>query len=114
MIDEAAYASDALYKALRPTLATTGGDVWLMSTPNGRRGFFDEAWEHGGERWLRMAVKATECERIDPMFLEEEREEHGADWVRQEYLCEFVDNGVGLFDREVVERAMSRELEPLF
>ena len=35
-------------------------------------------------------------------------------WFRQEYLCEFIDNGVGLFDREVVERAMVREIEPLF
>ena len=29
-------------------LAVGDGDLWLMSTPCGKRGFFYEAWEHGG------------------------------------------------------------------
>ena len=40
MIDEAARVDDAVYKALRPMLAVGNGDLWLMSTPLGRRGFF--------------------------------------------------------------------------
>ncbi len=48
LIDEAARVEDAMYKALRPMLAVGDGDLWLMSTPCGKRGFFYEAWEHGG------------------------------------------------------------------
>ena len=48
MIDEASRVKDAMYTALRPMLAVADGDLWLMSTPNGKQGFFYEAWEHGG------------------------------------------------------------------
>ena len=64
LIDEAARVSDDLYKAVRPMLAVGGGDLWLMSTPAGKRGFFYEEWANGGERWERVSVKAEECERI--------------------------------------------------
>src|SRR5439155_6384357 len=42
LIDEASRVSDDLYKAVRPMLAVGDGDLWLMSTPNGKRGFFYE------------------------------------------------------------------------
>lgn len=40
VVDEAARVRDALYKSLRPMLATTNGRTWLMSTPFGKRGLF--------------------------------------------------------------------------
>ena len=40
-------------------------------------------------------MPATECPRIPKEFLEEERGQLGGLWFRQEYLCEFVDNGSG-------------------
>jgi len=40
LIDEAARVDDELYRAMRPVLAVCNGDLWLMSTPNGKRGFF--------------------------------------------------------------------------
>ena len=48
LVDEAARVSDELYLAIRPMLAVSGGALWLMSTPYGKRGFFYEAWAHGG------------------------------------------------------------------
>ncbi len=44
IIDEAARVDDEIYRALRPMLAVTNGDLWLLSTPAGRRGFFYENW----------------------------------------------------------------------
>jgi hypothetical protein len=113
LIDEAARVEDSLHKALRPMLAVGRGDLWLMSTPNGRRGFFYETWAHGGEDWKRVSVAATECPRIPKDFLEEERSQMGTLWFRQEYLCEFVDNGTEVFGRDLVERALDDEAEPL-
>ena len=112
MIDEAARVPDALYKALRPMLAVGKGDLWLMSTPYGKRGFFYDAWTHGGDRWARISVAATECTRIPAEFLEEERAALGSVWHAQEYMCEFVDNGADWFHRGVVEGALSDD-EPL-
>jgi hypothetical protein len=113
LIEEAARVEDAMYKSLRPMLAVGDGDLWLMSTPYGRRGFFYEAWAYGGDEWLRVSVPATECPRIPAKFLEEERRNVGTDWVRQEYLCEFVDSGSGVFDRDLVEAALDDDVLPL-
>jgi hypothetical protein len=113
LVDEAAWVKDDLYRAIRPMLAVSGGSLWLMSTPDGKKGFFWEAWEHGGPEWERIQVPATACPRITLEFLEEERRNLGEAWYRQEYLCEFVDSVSGVFDRDLVERAMSDEFEPL-
>jgi hypothetical protein len=88
------------------------GDLWLLSTPFGKSGFFYENWEHGGKEWERTKAPATECPRISKKFLEEERRQLGEIWFRQEYLCEFVDNGQQMFGMDVVMRAME-EIEPL-
>jgi hypothetical protein len=113
LVDEAARVGDDLYKAIRPMLAVSGRSLWLMSTSFGKKGFFWEAWEHGGPEWERIQVSAPECPRITLEFLEEERRNMGEQWFRQEYLCEFVDTVSGVFDRDLVERAMSDEFEPL-
>jgi hypothetical protein len=113
LIDEAAWVQDPIYRALRPMLAVGKGDLWIMSTPGGRCGFFYETWEHGGPAWARVRVRATECPRISRDFLEEERGEMGAVSFAQEYMTEFVDNGRSVFDREIVERAVDPSIEPL-
>jgi hypothetical protein len=113
LIDEASRVTDEAYKALRPTLAVGGGDLWLMSTPCGKRGFFYQIWEHGGAEWMRVQVPATECPRISRTFLKEERLAMGDVWFRQEYLCEFVDSEGGVFDRDMVAAALDEELEGL-
>ena len=113
LIDEAARVEDSLYKALRPMLAVGDGDLWLMSTPWGKRGFFYEVWQHGGSEWMRIGVPATECPRISKQYLEEERAELGL-WFRQEYMCEFVDNDASVFDRGLIEAALDGSIEPLF
>ena len=113
IIDEAARVEDALYEALRPMLAVKGGDLWMMSTPFGKQGFFYETWEHGGDRWLRVRVQATECERIPKEFLEEQRSAMGMDSFRQEHMCEFVGSGMGAFDRDLIEAALDDDVEPI-
>jgi hypothetical protein len=113
LVDEAARVDDDLYKAIRPMLAVSGGSLWLMSTPDGKKGFFWEAWEHGGAEWERICVPASACPRISREFLEEEMRNMGEKWYRQEYLCEFVDAVSGVFDRDLVERAISDEFLPL-
>ena len=113
LVDEAARVADDLYLAIRPMLAVSDGGLWLMSTPYGKRGFFWEAWARGGPDWLRVRVPATECARIPREFLEEERATMGERWFRQEYLCEFEEAVSGVFNRDLVERAVTDEVAPL-
>ena len=112
LIDEAARVSDPLYKALRPMLAVARGDLWMMSTPNGKQGFFYETWQSADPDWHRVSIPATGCARIPPEFLEEERREMGGALFRQEYMCEFIDDGRQIFNRDLV-RAALRDIPPL-
>lgn len=114
IVDEAAQVADGQYRTVRPMLATVDGDIWMMSTPWGRRGFFWEAWVNGGEEWTRVSVPATECPRIPARFLEEARREMPERCFRQEFLCEFGDQGASLFDRETILRAVRKGEKPLW
>src|SRR5215210_7477375 len=44
LVDEAARVEDALYYAVRPMLAVSGGRLVMLSTPAGKRGVFYEEW----------------------------------------------------------------------
>ncbi len=112
--DEAARVADALYYAVRPMLAVSGGRLVLMSTPFGKRGHFFEAWQDGGDEWERIEIPATRCPRIAPAFLDEERRQMGDWWFRQEYLCEFVATTDQVFAYDLVMGALSDDVAPLF
>jgi hypothetical protein len=71
LVDEASRVDDALYFAIRPMLAVSGGSLMMLSTPYGKRGVFYEEWT-GGEGWERYEVSASLCPRISEEFLEEE------------------------------------------
>jgi phage FluMu gp28-like protein len=120
LVDEAARVADELYVAVRPMLAVSGGTLWLMSTPRGKRGFFYETWQEEGARaggdargWERVRVTAEECPRIPREFLEEERRAMGEAAYRQEYGCAFSDTVTAVFDRDLVERAITDAFGPL-
>jgi hypothetical protein len=70
-VDEASRVSEEMFTAVWPMLAISNGEFWMMSTPYVKRGYFYETWAHGGDRWKRVFVPATECARIRPEFLEE-------------------------------------------
>ncbi|MEM7481073.1 MAG: terminase family protein [Acidobacteriota bacterium] len=109
-IDEAARVPDDLYFAVRPMLAVSGGRLICLSTPFGTRGWWYDAWR-SDEPWERYEVPASECPRISPEFLEEERLAMGEWWFEQEYGCLFAEAENQPFSREDVERAFSEDLE---
>jgi len=113
VVDEAALVEDRMFNALRPMLAIGEGDIWLISTPRGRRGFFYETWEFGGPDWTRFSIRGTDCARISRRFLEESRAVMGPSWFGQEFICEFVDNEMGTFDRDSIQPALDPYATPL-
>jgi len=106
LLDEAALVSDDLYRSVRPMIAVSNGRLIALSTPRGKRGFFYEAWEHGGPTWERYRVTAVECPRISKAFLEEELDALSSRYYEQEYFCTFHENDACLFSRWVIERAV--------
>ena len=113
IVDEAARVDDELYYAVRPMLAVSGGSLMMLTTPYGKRGAFFEEWT-GGRGWDRYEVPAAECPRISEEFLEEERETLPP-WVfRQEYECSFEETEDAVFTLDMIERAVTSEVKPLF
>ena len=98
IVDEASRVPDTVYQPMRAVLATTGGDLWLLSTPNGCNGFFYRTWVGGGD-WFRVTATAEECPRILPAQLALDRAEFSDAFFQQEYMCEFGDKDVALFRR---------------
>jgi hypothetical protein len=115
ILDEASRVSDELYYAVRPMLAVSGGSLMMLTTPYGKRGVFYEEWTSGaGHGWERYEVPAADCPRIPAEFLEEERDALPS-WVyRQEYECSFEETEDQVFTTEMVERAVTSEVTPLF
>jgi hypothetical protein len=115
LVDEAARVSDALLASIRPMMATNpAGRLIALTTPNGQRGWFHEAWQNGGDDWARFQVSADGVPRIDPAFLAAERRALGDAWFDQEYGCRFVAAAGAVFRPEDILRALSGDVEPLF
>jgi phage terminase large subunit-like protein len=113
IMDEASRVEDELYFAVRPMLAVSGGALMMLSTPHGKRGVFYEEWT-SGMGWERYEVNAEECPRISEAFIDEERASLPS-WVfRQEYECSFEETEDQVFTTEMIERAVSPDVTPLF
>jgi hypothetical protein len=113
VFDEASRIADPLYQSMRPSIAVSGGDVALISTPLGKRGFFYREFSSGGPQWKRYTVPASQCPRIPQQFLEEERITQGEEYFAQEYECQFVEDGRFLFTDEDCQRLFKTDVQPL-
>ena len=114
LFDEAARVADRVYLAFRPMLAVGGGDLIIISTPAGRRGFFYREMTATGkasEKWFRHTGPASECNnRIDKDVLEEEMSK-GDTYYRQEWLCEFIETGRYTFDEQLLHKIVKEQVE---
>lgn len=91
ILDEAAFAHEKLLIVLSPSLAATQGAIHMISSPNGPTGLFYEAVAgKGKDVYWSMRIKYTDCPRITPEFIENERRLMSDHQFRQEYEAEFV------------------------
>jgi hypothetical protein len=119
LVDEASRVDDGLYYAIRPMLAVSGGALLMLTTPYGKRGVFYEEWiseagSSAGGAWERFEVPASQCPRIPETFLMEEEESLPPFIFRQEYECSFEETEDQVFTTDLIDRAVSSEVKPLF
>ena len=88
-------------------IATTNGSLILLSTPAGRRGTFFDIWHNGDPAWERVRVPASDCPRITPEFLEEEKRALGAARYAEEYELAFIDNDTMAFSTSIIDAAFN-------
>ena len=94
IVDESAFVPDELYAAVLPMAATSDGRMILASSPAGSSGYFATQWRDGGDTWERVRVRADECSRISPEFLQRQRLMLTKQQYQAEFEAEFVD-GIG-------------------
>jgi hypothetical protein len=113
-------------------LATTGGDIILISTPHGRKGFFYESynnsemfkiWHINSEENLRdrtISSTWTELQRSKAIgFIESEKRRMSKREYGQEYLGQFIEDLNQFYPDEIIRKSMiwqrkeidSREIE---
>jgi hypothetical protein len=113
VLDEAARISDALYASVKPMLAVSRGAMIALSSAYAKRGWFYSAWTSDAE-WERVRVPASECPRIDPEFLRQERADLGDRIFLREYECIFCDADDAVFAEADIRAAVTADVKPLF
>lgn len=116
IFEEAARIDDALYfDGARPMIATVpDSTLLLISSPYGKRGFFYHEWEHGGPGWERFRVTADDSDAVKSEYIEEERLAKTERQIQQEYYCEFLETEDSVFTSDLIEAALSDDVEPLW
>ena len=99
--DEAHYIPDAVFVAVRPMLATTGGTLDLLSTPRGNEGFFYDCFQ--SDEFYKIHIMSKDCPRITDEFLEQERKRMTKLQFCQEYEAEFLDSLMQFFSRDLID-----------
>jgi hypothetical protein len=91
VLDEAAFAPEALFLAIIPSVAATHGAVHMISSPNGRQGRFFNAFE-GDSKDVHWSLRVTwhDCPRMTQEQMDVERVNLGEHGFRQEFLSEFI------------------------
>ena len=113
IMDEAGWIPDIVYTASRPMLAATAGELVIMSSAHEPTGFFWEQMVHERPDWVQLTVRASEVSRLDPQFLNAEREALGEEAYAREYECAFGDSEEGVFARRLVECTLSEVVKPM-
>jgi len=127
IIDEASWAAEGLYVAIRPMMLNSTGQLVLISIPHGKQGFFHDVWSHHGETdpngdemlglddgWERYRVRAAENPRVTKDWLERERSEMSERMFRQEYGCEFVETEEQVFSYDLIKSIFTDDIKPMF
>lgn len=118
IVDEAAFMPEDMWLAAKPTLLTTGGDIWMCSTPHGKQGYFYECFENKHDRWNVYHISSenvihnrliseswTQKEReMAVEYLNQEKQDMSELQYAQEYLGEFVDEFRRFFTDKWIER----------
>ena len=113
IIDEAAFVNPKAWSGIRPVLATTKGQLILLSTPFGTEGYFAECYKN--KRFYRDHISSEDCPRITKEFLAEEKRTMTKLQYQQEYLGLFVGGIQRFFPDDLIDEICTiRDKEPSY
>jgi len=127
IVDEASRMPEMMWKAAKPALLTTAGQIWMCSTPFGKQGYFYECWLNKSGRWKVFHVNSVdvmkerkitkdwtqELKEKQLKFLEQEKEDMTELEFGQEYLGIFSDDLQQWFPDELIMKCMTEQRHPI-
>lgn len=108
IIDEAAFVPNETYDALKPSVIASKGDIILISTPYGKRGFFYNAFLPKSE-YTPFCIKCSQCPNISAIDLQKERNRPGMtkNKFKQEYEAEFIGESDVFFPLNYIKKIIA-------
>ncbi|NHZ84317.1 MAG: hypothetical protein GWP19_00360 [Planctomycetia bacterium] len=114
--DEAHYIKEDVWAAVTPMLATTGGDIVLLSTPCGTERYFYRCFHDKNFTAFHISTEEVAEQRKEPQrtqlleFLKDEKLRMTKLQYQQEYLGLFVGGIQRLFSDELIDKCCVRQL----
>jgi hypothetical protein len=119
ILDEASRFNEFIFTASKPTLLTTGGKIWMCSTPFGKQGYFYECYLNKSKRFKVIETNSwdvvntrpisevwTENKRAEAIrFLEDEKKDMSELQFAQEYLGKFAEDLLQFFSDDLIKRS---------
>jgi hypothetical protein len=115
--DECAYLPETIWASITPMLLTTGGSLWLLSTPNAQEGYFYQAYTEPSFGFKTFHVNSEEVANARPepqrsimlAYLEREKARMSPMQYAQQYLAQFQEELGQLFPDELIQRCQALE-----
>ena len=118
IVDEASRMPEDMWHAAKPTLLTTGGEIWMCSTPHGKQGYFYECFQNKNNRWKVFHISSEEVIKNRKIslawtqkrregglkLLEEEKADMSELRYAQEFLGQFIDDLRQFFSDELISK----------
>jgi len=118
VIDEASRMPELIFTAAKPTLLTTGGQIWMCSTPFGKEGYFWECYQNKHKRFKVFHISSEEVIYNRPVragwteekrkaaiaHLEAEKRDMTELQYGQEYLGLFMDDLKRFYDDAWIDK----------
>ena len=128
ILDEASRFAEFIFTASKPTLLTTGGKIWMCSTPFGKQGYFYECYKNASGRFKVIEANSWDVVQNRPLsevwtankrqeainFLENERKDMSELQFAQEYLGKFVDDLRQYFSDELIQKCCTLKRPEVF
>jgi len=103
--DEAAFIPEEVWNSIVPALAITRGEIWLLSTPYVKKGYYYNCFND--ESFTNFHQSTEDCPRKDVEFLKHQKEILTKAQYAQMYLGLFVDEIKQFFSDELISECCS-------
>ena len=108
--DEAAFIPEEVWNSIIPALAITRGEIWLLSTPFVKQGYYFQCFSDPS--FTAFHTSSEDCPRKDQAFLDRQKEILTKAQYAQMYLGQFVDEIRQFFPDLLIRRCCVGKRRP--